>query len=176
MSVLVVVVGPQASGKSTLSSALGQRLREGGEVVAVVELDALAAMALPTLPSWEVAHRVFEAVAGLWIRSGVTCVVAEGGSSREEVDRVVRQAPAGADALVVAVTTSFAVAYERARADPTRGISKEHDFLSGVYARWPEELRRIEPDLVVDTTHDDVDSCAEVLVREVARRRSSSSS
>lgn len=176
MSVLVVVVGPQASGKSTLAAALGERLREGGDVVAVVELDALAAMALPTLPGWDVAHRIFEAVTGLWLRSGTTCVIAEGGASQEEVARVVRQAPAGTAVLVVGVTTSVAVAHERALADPTRGLSQQHDFLSGVYARWPEELRRIACDVVLDTTARDVEECVASLVEAVAHRRSPSSS
>lgn len=171
MSVLVVVVGPQASGKSTIAPALGERLREGGDVVAVVELDALADMALPTLPGWDVAHRIYEAVTGLWLRSGTTCVIAEGGASQEEAARLVRQAPAGTAVLVVGVTTSFAVAYERALADPTRGLSKQHDFLSGVYARWPEELRRIDPDVVLDTTELDVEECVSRLVAEVERRR-----
>ncbi|TNM64117.1 adenylyl-sulfate kinase [Streptomyces sp. NP160] len=171
MSVLVVIAGPQASGKSTVASALGERLREQGEVVAVVELDALAAMALPTLPGWDVAHRVYEVVTGLWLRSGTTCVIAEGGGSQAEVDRVVRQAPAGTAVLTVGTTTSAAVAHERAQADPTRGLSRQLDFLTGVYDSWAGELDRIAPDVVLDTTASTVEECVASLAREVGRRR-----
>ncbi|MEH3078798.1 MAG: adenylyl-sulfate kinase [Quadrisphaera sp.] len=170
MSVLVVIAGPQASGKSTLAPALAERLRAQGEVVAVVELDALAAMAMPTLPGWDVAHRIFETVTGLWLRSGTTCVVAEGSGSAAEVASVVRQAPAGTAVLTVGVTTTLDVAYERARADPTRGLSKELGFLTGVYERWPDELRRLTPDVVLDTSERGVEDCVSTLVREVERR------
>jgi adenylylsulfate kinase-like enzyme len=148
---LVALVGPQASGKSTLASALGSELRRRGEQVAVVELDLLAAMALPTLPSWEVAHQIFETVTGLWARSGLTCVIAEGSGHPEEVAALRRQAPDEAVVLTVATTTPFDVALARAQADPTRGLSKEHAFLSEVYDAWPERLQAIAPDVVVDT-------------------------
>ena len=76
--VYVVIAGPQASGKSALTVALSDELRGQGERVAAVELDQIASMALPTLPGWEVAHQITEAVAGLWLRAGMTCVIVEG--------------------------------------------------------------------------------------------------
>lgn len=148
---LVVVVGPQASGKSTLASALGSELRRRGERIAVVELDQIAAMALPTLPGWDVAHQIFETVTGLWARSGLTCVIAEGSGHPEEVAALRRQAPAEAVVLTVATTTPFDVALARAQADPTRGVSKEHAFLSRIYGAWPDRLQAIAPDVVIDT-------------------------
>lgn len=62
---LVIVAGPQASGKSTLAAALSAELRHRGERVALVELDQIAEMAIPTLPSWDVAHHIFESTTGL---------------------------------------------------------------------------------------------------------------
>lgn len=148
--VLVVVAGPQASGKSTLAAALGADLRRRGERVAVVELDQVAAMALPTLPGWDVAHRIFETVTGMWATADLTCVIAEGSGSREEVSALLRQAPQAA-VVTVAITAPFDVALARAQADPTRGVSKERDFLSRVYASWPRELDALAPDVVIDT-------------------------
>jgi len=148
---LVIVAGPQASGKSTLASALSTEMRREDERVALVELDQIAAMALPTLPGWEAAHHIFETTVGLWARTDLTCVVAEGSGSADEVARLRQRAPEAAVVVVVAVTTSFDTAFARAQSDPTRGISKEHGFLSDVYRRWPDELARIEPDLVIDT-------------------------
>ncbi len=170
MPVLVVIAGPQASGKSTIATALGAALRERGERVAVVELDALAAMALPTLPSWDAAHHVFETVTGLWARTDLTWVVAEGSGSRGEVERLLKQAPPGAVTTTVAVTATFETAFARARIDPTRGISKDHDFLRGVYDRWPDELAGIAPDVLLDTDRLDVDQCVARIVREPERR------
>ncbi|MEH3078333.1 MAG: hypothetical protein PGN11_16995 [Quadrisphaera sp.] len=69
------------------------------------------------------------------------------------------------------MTTTLDVAYERARADPTRGLSKELGFLTGVYERWPDELRRLTPDVVLDTSERGVEDCVSTLVREVERRR-----
>ena len=148
---LVLVVGPQASGKSTVAAGLSAELRRRGERVALVELDQVAAMALPTLPSWEAAHHVFETTVGLWAGTDLTCVIAEGSGSAEEVERLRLQAPGGAAIVTVAATTPFETAYARALADPTRGVSKEYAFLSGVYERWADEHTRIDPDLTIDT-------------------------
>ncbi|WP_128497333.1 AAA family ATPase [Labedella populi] len=149
---LVIVVGPQASGKSTVAAALAAELRRRGERAALVELDQIAAMALPTLPNWEAAHRIFETTVGLWARTGLTCVIAEGSGSEDEVSRLRRQAPSGAVIVVVVTTVTLEAAFARAHMDPTRGISREWDFLNGVYEKWADELVRIGPDVVIDTS------------------------
>lgn len=154
---LVIVAGPQASGKSTLAAALSAELRQRGERVAWVQLDQIAAMALPTLPSWEAAHHVFEVTAGLWARTELTCVIAEGSGSEVEVSRLRSQAPPDAVVVTVATTATFEAAYARAQADPSRGISREHDFLSKVYQHWDAELLRINPDLTIDTSVHTID-------------------
>lgn len=148
---LIIVAGPQASGKSTLATALSVELRDQGERVALVELDQIAAMALPTLPSWEAAHHIFEATIGLWARTDLTCVVAEGSGSDDEVSRLRTQAPPGAVIVTVATTVALETAIARAQSDPTRGISKDQSFLSRIYRDWTGELTRINPDIVIDT-------------------------
>lgn len=148
---LVVIAGPQASGKSTLAAALAAELRRRGESVALVELDQIAAMALPTLPSWDAAHEIFASVTAQWLQTGVTCVVAEGSGSWDEVSRLLRRAPSTAVTLTVATTAPFEVALARAQADPTRGVSKERDFLAGVYEQWAIEIDRISSDVTLDT-------------------------
>lgn len=150
MPVLVVIAGPQASGKSTVARALADELRRGGESVALVELDQIAAMALPTLPDWTIAHDIFASVTAQWLRSGVTCVVAEGVGSRDEVSKVLDEA-AAATVVTVAVTVPFEIAYSRAQADATRGVSRDRDYLSAVYERWTGEIDRVAADVVLDT-------------------------
>lgn len=148
---LVIVAGPQASGKSAIAGALSEELRARGERVALVALDQIAAMALPTLPSWDAAHHIFETTVALWARAGLTLVIAEGSGSAEEVSRLRDEAPDGAVVVTVATTASFETALTRAQSDPTRGISREYEFLSGVYGGWDDELGRIAPDVVLDT-------------------------
>lgn len=149
---LIVVAGPQASGKSTLAAALSAELRRLGEAVALVELDQIAGMALPTLPSWQAAQRIFESVTGMWARTELTCVIAEGSGSQDEVSRLLRLAPSDAVTVTVVTTAPFEVAFARAQTDPTRGISKERSFLSGVYERWSSEVAQIDADVLIDTS------------------------
>ncbi len=168
---LVVIAGPQASGKSTIATALSHDLRERGERVAVVDLDGIAAMALPTLPDWETAHAIFETVTGRWLRSDLTCVIAEGSGSHKEVARLVALAPPAAVVVTVAITVPFDVAFERARQDATRGVSRQRDFLAEVYRRWPGELARMDPDLVLDTGRLTVERSVDAVRRHVADAR-----
>lgn len=118
-------------------------------------------MALPTLPSWEAAHRIFETTIGLWARTDLTCVVAEGSGSEDEVSRVRTQAPPGAVTVTVATTVALETAIARAQSDPTRGISKDHSFLSRVYQAWSDVLTRINPDTVIDTSQCTVEESVE---------------
>lgn len=170
--VIVIIAGPQASGKSALATALSAELRRRGERVALVELDQIAAMALPTLPSWEAAHQIFETTTGLWARTDLTAVIAEGSGSHHEVLRLQTQAPPGAVIVTVATTVALETAIARAQADPTRGVSKDQSFLSRVYQQGPEELNRMDPDLLVDTGHCTVEEAVEhVNARIGAARR-----
>ncbi|MCA1722159.1 MAG: adenylyl-sulfate kinase [Actinobacteria bacterium] len=45
MAALVVIIGPIASGKSTVAAGVAQRLRDQGRRVALVDLDEVVAMA-----------------------------------------------------------------------------------------------------------------------------------
>lgn len=159
--VLVVVAGPQASGKSAVATALSEQLREHGELVALVELDQIAAMALPTLPTWTTAHRIFESVTAQWARSELTCVIAEGPGSRDEVAQLIEKAPPLAVVVTVVTTAPFEVALSRARADPTRGASREYDFLSKVYERWATEIALMDADVQLDTNDLDITQSVE---------------
>lgn len=147
----VVIAGPQASGKSTVARALSEELRDEGERVALVELDQIAGMALPTLPRWETAFDIFASVAGQWAHADLTAVIAEGAGTGAEVARLLDRAPEGAAVLTVVTTAPFEVALSRARADLTRGVSRERAFLREIYKRWSGEIGRIETDVLLDT-------------------------
>jgi len=168
---IIIIAGPQASGKSTLATAMSAELRRRGERVALVELDQIAAMALPTLPSWDAAHQIFETATGLWARTDLTAVIAEGSGSHDEVLRLQTQAPPGAVIVTVATTVALETAIARAQADPTRGVSKDQSFLSRVYQQWPEELNRMDPDLLVDTGHCTVEEAVEHVNARIGEAR-----
>jgi adenylylsulfate kinase-like enzyme len=155
------MVGPQASGKSTVARALSAELRRRGERVALVELDQVAEMALPTLPSWETAGRIFAMVAGEWARADLTCVVAEGIASQDEVSLLLEHTPAAAAVVTVVMTTPFDVALPRAQADLTRGASRERGWLADRYQEWSVELGRIDADVQVDAGASSVDQAVE---------------
>ena len=146
----VLLVGPQASGKSTLARALSSELRGQGERVALVELDQIAEMALPTLPSWDTAASIFGVVAGEWARADLTCVVAEGIASDDEVSVVLDRVPSDAALVVVAMTTPLEAALPRAEGDPSRGLSRDRDWLAERYQKWSADIGLIAADVLVD--------------------------
>jgi len=110
-------------------------------------------MALPTLPSWQAAHQVFESTTGLWARTDLTAVITAGSGSHDEVSRLRMQAPPGGVIVTVATTVALETAIARAEVDPTRGVSKEQSFLERVYQQWPIELERIAPDVLIRMDH-----------------------
>lgn len=173
VATLVLLIGPQASGKSTLASALSEELRWKGELVALVELDQIAAMALPTLPNWDIAAHIFGLVAGQWARSELTCVIAEGISSHDEVAAFVAHVPTTAVLVTVAVTTSLEAALGRAEADPTRRISRDRTFLTERYEWWSSEMARLDPDMLLDTSQVSVEQCVRLIADAVGLARSS---
>ena len=146
----VLLVGPQASGKSILARTLSNELRRDGERVALIELDQIAEMALPTLPGRDTAARILGMVAGEWARADLTCVIAEGIARKDEVSIVLSHVPADVALVVVALTTPLEAALPRAEGDLTRGLSRDRDWLAARYQEWSEEIGRVSADALVN--------------------------
>lgn len=125
--------------------------------MALVELDQIAEMALPTLPSWDTAVRIFAMVAGEWARADLTCVIAEGIASQDEVSILLDHTPAAAAVVTVVMTTPFEAALPRAQADATRGASRDRDWLENRYQEWSLEVGRIDADVLIDASASSVD-------------------
>lgn len=173
----VVIVGPQASGKSTVARALSEELRREGERVALVELDQIAEMARPTLPSWDTAARIFAMVAGAWARDDLTCVVTEGISSQDEVSVLLEQVPETAAVITVVMTTPLEAAVPRAQDDPDRTTSpsRERDWLAARYREWSQEMARISADVLLDTSAMSPAQAVQKLMADIRSARSSQS-
>jgi hypothetical protein len=128
-------------------------------------------MALPTLPDWDAAHSIFNSAVGQWLKTSLTVVVAEGPGSKAEVDALISAIPPRTRVVLAVLTSSFDIAFERARADPTRGISRDRAFLSDVFARWAEELPQMEHDVLIDSGASSVEESVNVLLDRVHEER-----
>jgi shikimate kinase len=154
--IIVVITGPIASGKSTLGRAVAVELAERGSDSAVVDLDLVYEMLDPSRgpktdeARWSDARRLAGKIAaGLGERR--SAVVVEG----EFVTDVQRanfcdQLPHEWRANFVTLTVDFDEAWRRAMADPSRGVSKDKDFLAAHY-RALGNVRPDDGDLVLDT-------------------------
>ncbi len=168
---LVVIAGPIAAGKSTVARELRDELHRHAERVALVELDQIAEMALPTLPSWPAAHAIFTSVVGQWLQTGLTCVIAEGSGNPDEVRDLVDLAPPSTPVVRVVLTSPFEVSFARALTDPTRGISRDREFLAGVYRTWALDLPRMPSDVFVDTSETSVEETVAAIRAALDRAR-----
>jgi shikimate kinase len=156
--VLVVVIsGPIASGKSTLSRALAAELDGKGVAAAVIDLDLVYEMLDP--------RRRVKDDAGLWadarrVAGRLTtallaenrCVIAEGDFATDQaLNEFVAELPASADLRLVLLDVDLDTALKRASADPTRGLSKDQAFLSRHYSEFRPEWSGRRDVLRLDT-------------------------
>jgi hypothetical protein len=137
---VVVISGPIASGKSTLSGAVARRLqgRDGVEG-ATIDLDLVYEMLDPQRRPkadstiWSAARRVAGRLATAVLAEGRP-VVAEGDfADAGALDEFVAELPAGVQPQLVLLSVKFTKAFERASADPARGVSRNRAFLSKHY-------------------------------------------
>jgi shikimate kinase len=141
--VLVALIsGPIASGKSALGRAVAGRLDElPGSRCAVIDLDLVYEMLDPRRRPksdqhlWAESRRVAGTIAAGVLREGRSVVV-EGGDffTEEQLAEFERALPEGAPVRLVRLDADFETALRRARADDSRGDSKDAAFLSSHYA------------------------------------------
>ncbi|ACQ81005.1 hypothetical protein Bcav_2760 [Beutenbergia cavernae DSM 12333] len=170
MNLLVLISGPIAAGKSTLAREVARQLRELGRTVALVELDTVAEMALPTLPDWDWAHSIHAGLVGAWSATPIEVVLDEGTETPAEVAQVLRAVPEGAPVLKVVLVADVERSWERAQGDPTRGLSKDRDFLTEMYERFAAGLPELERDLLLDVEATSLEERVVAVVTEAVRR------
>lgn len=170
MPLLVLITGPIAAGKSTLAQEVTARLRAEGRTVALVDLDTVAEMALPTLPDWEWAHEIHATLVGAWTARPLDVVVDEGSSSASELAQILAATPDGVPVLRVLLLADVERSWERAQGDPTRGLSKDREFLGRMYEAFDAGLPHLDHDLLLDVEATTLDERATAVVGEIARR------
>lgn len=168
---LVLIIGPIASGKSTLADTLAGKLRGSGEAVAVVGLDTVAEMALPTLTDWNLAHEVHGQLVGAWLEKPIPTVIAEGPATPEEIEQIMRHVGPDVSVRRVLITTRYETALARAIQDPTRGLSKDPDFLRRMYRRFERTRPEIAYDVQFDTEELSSDDIAERVIEGLPKLR-----
>lgn len=154
---VIVITGPIASGKSTISREIARELERDHVRVAVIDLDLVHDSLLPDGSTsddaiWELARHVAAAQANAFLAEGVAIVVAEGsfntpGDRSAFTDRL----DPGVVPLVVTLRVSYEEALRRAQADPTRGRSRDPDFLGGYFAAHQALAAGPATDIVIDT-------------------------
>src|SRR6185312_15201987 len=138
---LVILTGPIAAGKNTVADRLADLLTWHNHTVVVADVDDVAAMVgapgAARAGLWFTAHEAHGALVGQWMRSEVAYVVVVGNVySDEEQAALTRHLPDDAAVLWVVIEAPVPVTLARARADDTRGLSREPEFHHAAHRRF----------------------------------------
>jgi predicted kinase len=162
---LVVIVGPIASGKSTVASALAGRFREKGRAVAVLDLDdvinAIGGFVTLSPKHFRQAQIVYGQLVGAWLHQGFDVIAHGPFFQPHEREALLHAVPEEIEPRHVQLLATYEVALKRVAADPTRGLSKLPDLLRRTYDRVESLLPTLpRSDWTFDTT---VSSCEEIV-------------
>ncbi|MCA1710720.1 MAG: AAA family ATPase [Actinobacteria bacterium] len=157
MAALVVIIGPIASGKSTVAAGVAQRLRDQGRRFALVDLDEVVAMAggfVDLSPAdFRKTQLVCGQLAGAWLRAGCDVIAHGPFFQSEEEAALLHAVPEGTATHRIRLDSTFETALERVARDPTRDQSKDPGFLRQTYDCVELLLPAMrQPDMVFDTT------------------------
>jgi len=171
---VIVITGPIASGKSTVATELALKLGLDGVQAAVIDLDVVHDRLITTgSPSddstWTLARREAATVANDLHEDGVSVVIAEG-SFNVPSDRAAfaQHLRPGSDLVFVTLQVSFEEALRRAQGDPSRGRSRDPQFLASHFAARHDVLAASPAtDIVIDTERTTANAAAETIARLV---------
>lgn len=169
---LVVIVGPIASGKSTVAGALGERFRASGHQVAVLDLDELVDTigGFVDLPGehFRQAQVDFGKLVAAWLDQGFDVIAHGPFFQRHEDEALLHAISENITPRRVLLHATLEVALERVTADPQRVLSSVPDFLKATYNRVAELPTMPQSEWTFDTTTTDaptiVDQLAEALL------------
>jgi shikimate kinase len=155
---VIVITGPIASGKSTVARELVGELERAQVRAEVIDLDQVYESIAGDGPksdaaTWGLARREAALRANALATEGVAVVIAEGSFNALE-DRAAfsRHLSPGKAPLFVTLQVGYDEALRRAQGDPTRGLSRDPEFLRA-YFDSAERVRAAIPasDIVIDT-------------------------
>jgi adenylylsulfate kinase-like enzyme len=155
---VVVITGPIASGKSTIARELAWELERLHVRAEVIDLDLVHDRltvdgSRSDDSTWTLARREAATAANAFLEDGVAVVIAEG-SFNVPSDRAAfaQHLRPGSDLVFVTLRVSFEEALRRAQGDPTRGVSRDRQFLAAHFAARGDALGAVPAtDIVIDT-------------------------
>lgn len=174
---LIVIVGPIASGKSTIAYELGSRFRAAGRAVAVLDLDdvvdTIGGFAGLTSERFRQAQLVYGDLVGAWLRQRLDVVAYGPFFEPEEDEALLHAVPAGVTPRRVQLLATYEVALERTTLDSDRGLSKDPKLLRFAYDRVASLLSTRPPsewtfDTTTRSSREIVDTLAAVFLPERA--------
>lgn len=133
---LIMISGAIATGKSTIAAALADLLRNQGKSVAVTDLDTVADMS--ARHDWDWAHNVHGSLVAAWLNTPIDVVIDEGTCNLAEVQTVLTRIPDSTIVQHVVLRADYQASLERAQNDPTRGISRNPEFLRRDHDRFAD--------------------------------------
>jgi adenylylsulfate kinase-like enzyme len=175
--VVIVITGPIASGKSTVATALARELERSDVRTEVIDLDLVhdrltSIEPTPDDSAWTLARLETAAMANSLLDDGVAVVIAEGSFNLPK-DRaaLARHIRPGFRLVFVTLRVSFEEAFRRAQGDPTRGRSRDRDFLASHFAARQDILADVPAtDIVIDTERTTPAAAAAAIARQVWSR------
>jgi adenylylsulfate kinase-like enzyme len=172
---LIVITGPIAAGKSTVSELLADRLAEAGRSAVVVELDDVAHMvrspAAEARRLWDEAHRAHAALLAGWLSTSIEVVITPGPFiTRFERETLRTAIPPATAVLEVRLNSTLATAFGRVEGDPTRGLSRDPTFLRSMYEHF-DRTTDGEPaaGLTFDSVAEDPESIVSSILEHLRR-------
>jgi chloramphenicol 3-O-phosphotransferase len=154
---LVVVTGPVGGGKSTVALALADLLREAGRPTAVVDLDLVYCMArqgesFAEANTWTTARHGAAALADAFYAEGMQIVIVEGEFfTQGELDALRNYLTTPLEHHFVTLAVSYEQTLVRVAGDPSRGLSRDPQFLKRLHVQFVDALPFLRDcSLVVD--------------------------
>lgn len=154
---LVLVGGPIASGKSTVSRGSAERLHAMGVAAAAIDVDLVYELLetrgrSPGDPAvWLRAHRLAGSMAAALFAEGVEVVLVEGDVLGEAACAALLANAEAHEVRRITLRTSLEAALERVLLDDDRGISRDPAFLARHYEHAAATEHRPHDELVLDT-------------------------
>ena len=172
MPTLVTITGPIAAGKNTVAELVAEGCVRRGLTAVLVDIDEVAAMvAAPGAGAaglWFAAHQAHGALVAQWMRSAADVVISVGPVySEAEQAALFEPLPPGVEALRVLIDAPVELTWARARADLSRGLSRERTFHVAAHERFRSLLPGIVADLRVDAAELEADEIAATILHRM---------
>ena len=154
---VIVITGPIASGKSTVSRELARQLNLAGTRTVVIDLDVvhdqLATDGSADEDTWALARHAAATMASGHLADGAAVVIADGSFNRPgDRAQFARSLDPGVEPRYVTLLASFDEALRRALGDSSRGRSRDPAFLGPYFVAVTDVIATAPAtDVVIDT-------------------------